>query len=406
LSGAPDSAPLPPCVWCGGGLTSRETFSMIFRLSPDAIDLTSLEDGRTLDVNESFTRLYGYSREEALGRTSLPGGLDLWAHPADRERLVAGLRAQGEVLGFEATLRKKDGSLFTALISASLLEIDGLPCNLAIIRDITARKRAELAHRESELQFQATQRQLRRLNEDLEERIRQRTALLEAANAELDAFCYSVSHDLRAPLRGIDGFSQALQEDCADQLGEQGRHYLERVRAGTQRMGLLIDDLLKLSRVSRGALNRVPLDLTAMARALVVDLRQRDPDRSVEVQVQDGLAALGDPGLVRVALGNLLDNAWKYTARAAQARIAFTRDPEAGRDDAFRVQDNGAGFDMRYADKLFTAFQRLHSAADFEGTGIGLAIVQRIIRRHGGRVWAEGAEGAGATFHFTLPEHP
>jgi PAS domain S-box-containing protein len=379
---------------------------MIFRLSPDAIDLTALEDGRVLDVNESFCRLYGYAREEVLGRTTLPGGLGLWVQPADRDRLVAGLRAAGEVVDFEAPLRRRDGSVFTGLMASSLLEIAGQVCNLSIIRDITARKRAELARRESERRLEEAQAQMRRLNEELEERIRRRTALLETANAELDAFCYSVSHDLRAPLRGIDGFSQALLEECAGQLDEQGRHYLQRVRSGTRRMGLLIEDLLKLSRVSRGALNREPLDLSALARELLEDLRQRDPDRTVAVQVEDGLAAVGDPGLVRLALENLLGNAWKYTARTPGARIAFTRHPWPGQGQAFRVQDNGAGFDMAYVDKLFTAFQRLHSAQDFEGSGIGLAIVQRVVRRHGGQVWAVGAEGSGAAFHFTLPEAP
>jgi signal transduction histidine kinase len=246
---------------------------------------------------------------------------------------------------------------------------------------------------------------LERLNLELEERIQRRTALLEAALGELDAFSYSVSHDLRAPLRGIDGFSQALQEECGGQLSADGRHYLQRVRAGTQRMGRLIDDLLKLSQVSRSALNRQPLDLTAMAWTLLQELGRAEPGRRVALQVAPGLEADGDPGLIRVALGNLLGNAWKYTAKVPEGRIEFLLEPLPG-GGAFCVRDNGAGFDMAYAGKLFTAFQRLHSAAEFDGTGIGLALVQRIIHRHGGRVWAQGAVGQGASFHFTLPGEP
>ncbi len=244
---------------------------------------------------------------------------------------------------------------------------------------------------------------LRRLNRELEIRVAQRTSQMEAANKELEAFAYSVSHDLRAPLRGIDGFSQALLEDYGDQLDDAGRHYLSRVRAGTQRMGHLIDDLLRLSRVSRAHLAPEKVDLATLARTVLDELRQQEPDRRVEVKVPLSLPAFGDPQLLKIALDNLLGNAWKYTSKHPGASIEMgTILEEGGR--AFFIKDDGAGFDMAYAHKLFGVFQRLHSVEEFPGTGVGLATVARIIHRHGGRIWAAGAPEKGATFFFTLPE--
>ncbi len=225
---------------------------------------------------------------------------------------------------------------------------------------------------------------------------------LRALNGELAAFAYSVSHDLRAPLRAIDGFSQILLEDKAPQLGEDGRQHLERVRAAATRMGTLIDDLLLLSKITRDDMSLENVDLTAVARAVVDELRARDPRRAVEFETNGALPAKGDERLLRVALTNLLANSWKFTRDRQPAHISFggeTRDGEA----VFFVRDDGVGFDMRYAQKLFGAFQRLHSAAEFEGTGIGLATVQRIVHRHGGRVWAESEVDKGTTFYFTLP---
>jgi len=301
----------------------------------------------------------------------------------------------GEVLrGAAMTIRAQEQPVRHLLANgAPILDPQGRRLGAVVVmHDITARK--------------ATDQLLQQLNESLEERIRQRTALLEAANAELDAFSYSVSHDLRAPLRGIDGFSQALLEECGERLDATGRHYLQRVRAGTRRMGQLIDDLLQLSRVSRSAIHRRPLDLGAMAGPLLEELRQRDPARSLTFAVEPGLLASGDQGLVRSVLENLLGNAWKYSARVPAAHIELFRETQPDGTEAFCVRDNGAGFDMAYAGKLFTAFQRLHSTHDFEGSGIGLAIVQRIIARHGGRVWARGAVDQGASFYFTLPGQP
>ena len=240
------------------------------------------------------------------------------------------------------------------------------------------------------------------LNATLERRVEARTRDLESLNRELESFSYSVSHDLRAPLRSIDGFTSLLQRNHADHLDEQGRAYMERVRAATQRMGHLIDDLLQLSRTARSELAPQEMDLSAMAESVLHDLRQSAPNRDVETFVQPGVRVRADAILMRTVLENLLGNAWKFTLKRDAARIEFGADRAPERTVCF-VRDNGAGFDMRYVDKLFGPFQRLHSSVEFEGTGVGLANVQRIIRRHGGDVWCQGALGAGATFYFALP---
>jgi light-regulated signal transduction histidine kinase (bacteriophytochrome) len=258
-------------------------------------------------------------------------------------------------------------------------------------------------------------RELRRHATDLEQRVEARThelsernetlrrnaAELLAANQELDAFAYSVSHDLRAPLRSIDGFSQILLEDYGAQLDEAGQDSLRRVRTASQRMATLIDDLLKLARVTRVEMRTERVDLSAMAQDIVAELQRADSAREVECTIATGLEARADAPLVRVVLENLLRNSWKYTAKQPRPRVEFGS-TEANGGRAFMVRDNGAGFDMKYMDKLFGVFQRLHSAAEFEGTGVGLATVRRIITRHGGRIWAEGAVDQGATFYFTL----
>jgi light-regulated signal transduction histidine kinase (bacteriophytochrome) len=263
-----------------------------------------------------------------------------------------------------------------------------------------AGKRA-LDRLEMDLARRQAEGEVRRLNAELEQRVIERTVQLAAANQELESFAYSVSHDLRAPLRSIDGFSQALLEDYKDKVDEEGQDYLRRVRAAAQRMAQLIDDILKLSRITRNEMTHTEVDLTALAREVAAELREQEPQRQVEFVIAEGLVARGDPRLQRVVLENLLGNAWKFTAHREQAQIEFGR-TEAGGGPALFVRDNGAGFDMAWVDKLFAPFQRLHSEQEFPGTGIGLALVQRIVYRHGGRIWAEGKVGEGATFHFTL----
>jgi light-regulated signal transduction histidine kinase (bacteriophytochrome) len=229
----------------------------------------------------------------------------------------------------------------------------------------------------------------------------QSQAAAEAAHRELEAFSYSVAHDLRAPLRGIDGFSQALLEDYADKVDEEGRRYLNFLRQGAQQMGRLIDDLLGLSRLARTELRRSPIDLTALARNVAAELRKAEPDREVEIAIDDGIGGDGDASLLRIALENLLGNAWKFTGKRTGARIEVGTISVDG-ETVYFVRDNGAGFDPTYEAKLFGVFQRLHSTHEFEGTGIGLATVKRIIDRHGGRIWAAGEIDRGATFYFTL----
>lgn len=276
----------------------------------------------------------------------------------------------------------------TAEMRVVAIDWEGRPAALASLRDVTERKRDE--------------DQLRQLSVELELRVRERTAQLEAAVGELEAFSYSVSHDLRAPLRAIHGFTRMLEGQLGDDLPADAVHSLERVRAGAETIGTLLDELLKLSRLDRQPLAHATVDLSALADEIVSELRRADPERDVDVSIQRGLRVTGDEPLLRIALVNLLENAFKFTRHTTNARVEISGARE-GENLSLQVRDNGAGFDPEYADRLFRPFQRLHPESEFAGTGIGLATVQRVIHRHAGSITASGALGRGASFSFTLP---
>jgi light-regulated signal transduction histidine kinase (bacteriophytochrome) len=313
---------------------------------------------------------------------------------------------EGKVWRGEIKNRRKDGTTYwTDATIVPFLGRDRKPRQYVAIRaDITERKRAgeALALQALELirqaeQRRADEREIRKLNNELEERVIQRTAELEAANKELEAFTYSVSHDLRAPLRHIVGFSKMLGETTGSSLPEEGKHYLQRIINGTNRMGMLVDDLLNLTRIGRQEIKLEVTSLDSIVKDVVAELTLDLAEREIEWKISSLPCVKGDPALLRVVFDNLLANAVKYTRTRPRAVIEVA----AGKGALF-VRDNGVGFDMKYADKLFGAFQRLHRSEDFEGTGVGLAIVQRIVQKHGGRIWAEAEPNKGATFYLSL----
>lgn len=338
--------------------------------------------------NRAAEELYGYTAEEAVGRVSHE--LLQTAHPVPPAQLEATLERERYWAG-ELLHRTRDGREIVVESRHRLVmeQPTGRKLVLESNRDITARKRQDA--------------ELHQMNETLENRVQERTRQLTEANEELQAFSYSVSHDLRAPLRSVDGFGRILLRDYPGKvLDERGIRYIERMGAATVRMGQLIEDLLNLSQVSRIIIKKSQVDLSAIAQEALTDLSSHDRSRSVKVEIQGDAYACADGQLMRIVLENLLGNAWKFTGKTTEPEIKFgcLRSLET----VYFVRDNGAGFDMAHADQLFAPFQRLHTAKEFEGTGIGLAIVQRIIRRHGGRIWAEGKPGSGATFFFTLEE--
>lgn len=369
---------------------SEARFRVVFEQAAVGVAQLDSNTGAFLHINQKYCDILGYSQEEMrhIDFQSITPPEDVDLILARMKQLKAGIIRE---FALEKRYIRKDGSIVWAHVNVSPMWQPGEQPNyhIAVVEDISARKHAEAV--------------IQQLNATLELRVAERTAQLESANQELEAFSYSVSHDLRAPLRGIDGFSQLLMEDYQERLDPVAHDYLGRVRRAAQHMGRLIDDILRLSRVSRAELAYEQINLSNLADEVILGLNKRSSDDAATFTVEANLSAHGDAALLRIVLENLLDNARKYSSKSPQPRIEFGSVLHNDRP-AYYVRDNGAGFDMTYAGKLFGAFQRLHRDDDFPGTGIGLATVKRIIHRHGGEVWAHSKPGEGATFYFTLGE--
>ena len=379
LGAAKNRPEKPPATTAG-----NDDFRSLFECNPEPLFIYDNETLRFLIVNDEAVRRYGYSREE-FTRMQFT---ELWP-PEGIPALMETLRQKAADFRGQWRHRRKDGSVLEVETIRRPVMFQGRPATLVMSADVTERRQAEA--------------EIRRLNEELEQRVQERTSQLQAINHELEAFCYSVSHDLRAPLRSIRGFSEVLLDRYSAGWDARGQEYLRRICQSSDQMDKLIEDLLKLSRVNRSELRWQRVNLTELARAITTELMKTEPQRAAEFVIAPNLVTQGDERLLRLALDNLLQNAWKFTSNQPRARIEFACLAEP--QPAFYVRDNGAGFDMAYADRLFGVFQRLHSASEFPGTGVGLATVQRIINRHGGRAWATGAVDKGATFYFTLPDH-
>ncbi len=366
--------------------TSEENFRQLFESSLHGI-LQAMPNGSIQYANQAACQLLRLTQDEIRqrGRAGLVDRHDSRFHILLAQAMLSG-HARGEV-----TMNRGDGSHFECELSlTNYLTPGGKACNNLFLRDVTKRKRAEA--------------EINNLNAQLEDKVRQRTAELESANKELEAFSYSVAHDLRAPLRSIDGFSHLLEKTIASETAERSRHYMQRIRAGVRQMGELTDGLLSLAQLSRTRLKSEPVNLSVMAAAVLQACGEREDARVVKINLEPGLSAMGDRALLRQVMENLIGNAWKFTAHTAGAEIWIGQLSEENSDiTTFYVRDNGAGFDMAYVEKLFGTFQRLHSPGEFSGTGIGLATTHRIVTRHGGLIWAQGAVGEGATFFFSLP---
>lgn len=360
---------------------ANQVLKAVIQCSPVAIVTLDLEGNVTL-WNAAAERIFGWTEEEVIGKRNplVPPGYE-----KEFQNIVSRVLQGQTVDNVETRRLRKDGALIDTSVSAAPLfgargNIVGATAALA---DISERKRSE--------------EEIRALTTELE----QHAAQLESTNRELESFSYSVSHDLRAPLRAIDGFAHALVEDCSEKLDESANHYLKKIRTAITQMAALIDALLALSRVTRSELRSEPVNLSELSQRVAGEIQLREPNRCAEFVIEEGLVVTGDPLLLRVVIENLLNNAWKFTSKHPSARIEVSALREPKRTVYF-VRDDGAGFDMAYSGNLFGPFQRLHHRSEFEGTGVGLATVQRIIHRHGGKVWAEGIVEKGATFYFTL----
>jgi len=372
---------------------SEERYKVLFEAAPIAINIS--QGTEIAYANPSYLHMFGFSNLDELKALE---PLELCA-PQSRPYILENIQRRAQNLSvpdhYEADCLRKDGSQFSALLYLTrAMFADGL-ATIAFVLDITDRTRVE--------------KEIHQLNLELEQRVRERTAQLEASNRELEAFSYSVSHDLRAPLRALSGFSEILSEEYGGFLDDDGNRYLMHIREASEKMKELIDALLELSRLSRKEIDIRQVDLGEIAHDILTEFKEGSPQRKVEVIIDEGLTVQGDYALLRIVMQNLLDNAWKFTLKCAQPKIEVGVLQQAGKDNSapekvFFVRDNGAGFDMAFANKLFAPFQRLHNVSEFPGTGVGLSTVQRIINRHGGKIWVEAAIDHGASFFFTLGE--
>ena len=363
---------------------SEGRLQTIFRESPIAIVLTDFDQSRVVDMNLAAEQLFGVARGAGNGRRTQSSFTDSGVFASAR----AAMEATGRLSNFHVLLKRPDsGEPLHVVLSSTIVTEGGQRLAINQLVDISGELQARTA--------------LAAANAGLEARVRERTAQLEVSNRELEAFSYSVSHDLRSPLRAIDGFLGMLEENLRERMDDDDRELMRRVTAGCSRMDALIADLLDLSRIGRMEVRRQSVDLSGIADSVCALLAQQQPERQVRVDIEPGLNAECDPALARILLDNLLGNAWKFTGRKEGAVIEFGAQQIDG-EQVFFVRDNGAGFDMKYAQKLFSAFQRMHRQDEYPGSGIGLVTVQRIVSRHGGRVWAEAESGRGATFRFTL----
>jgi PAS domain S-box-containing protein len=361
----------------------EKRYRQLFESNPHPMWVYDLETLRILSVNDAAVHSYGYSRDEFKAMT-----IKEIRPEEDVPMLLEHIPERVENAVSEWKHRKKDGSIIDVEVASHSLEFGGRPAVLVLASDITERKRSQDA--------------VLKMNEELERRVNERTMQLEAANKELEAFSYSVSHDLRAPLRAMNGFSRIIQEDYAEGMTKEALRYLDLIKSNANLMGKLIDDLLDFSRIGRKSLQKRKVAPGDLVHQVLGELQEERKDRKVQISVRDLPTIEADPALMKVLYTNLLSNALKYTKNKEEANIEVGCLNGTGKEKVFYVKDNGAGFDMKHSDKLFGVFQRLHRVDEFEGTGVGLATAHRIVNRHGGRIWAEAETDAGATFYFTL----